>query len=183
MDFGFCVWLTGLSGAGKSTIGKIVHSELTRLQPGKVTPRISGDFMRRSHGRNLGYTVQDRRTNVQMGIHLVALNVLQGRIVVADFCSPSRDLRQMAKDLIPNLIEVYVKTPIEVCMERDPKGLYTQYKRGEIKDMIGLDIPYEEGSPNLVVHTDVHTAEQCAGKIISYLTNIYTTRSILCKNV
>ncbi len=168
LEKGFVVWLTGLPGSGKSTIGKRLVERLRMM--GLKVEYLDGDLVRPWLSPEAGFTREDRTrhlTRVAFVSHLLARN---GVAVVAAFVSPYRDVRRRARELIGDFIEVYVKCPLEVCMERDPKGLYRRALAGEIKHMTGLDDPYEEPlNPEVVVDTSVMDVDTCVDKIVSYL--------------
>ena len=167
-DRGFVVWLTGLPGSGKSTIGRKLADELRSL--GWRVEYLDGDLVRPWLSPEAGFTREDRvrhLTRVAYVSHLLARN---GVAVVAAFVSPYRDVREKARDVIGDFIEVYVKCPLEVCIERDPKGLYRRALAGEIKHMTGLDDPYEEpDNPEVVVDSSTMDVDECVGRIMSYL--------------
>lgn len=168
MDKGFVVWLTGLPGSGKSTIGKRLADELRAL--GRRVEYLDGDLVRPWLSPEAGFTREDRvrhLTRVAFVSHLLARN---GVAVVAAFVSPYRDVREKARGIIGDFIEVYVKCPLEICIERDPKGLYKRALAGVIKHMTGLDDPYEEPiNPEVVVDTSKMGVDECVGRIMSYL--------------
>lgn len=165
---GFVVWLTGLPGSGKSTIGRRLADEIKAL--GRRVEYLDGDLVRPWLSPEAGFTREDRvrhLTRVAFVSHLLARN---GVVVIAAFVSPYRDIREKARNVIGDFIEVYVKCPLEVCIERDPKGLYKKALAGEIKHMTGLDDPYEEPiNPEVVVDTSRSSVEECVDKIMSYL--------------
>src|ERR1700759_296966 len=139
-----CVlWFTGLSGAGKSTIANLVEKQL--VAQGQPTYLLDGDNVRHGLNRDLGFTDADRVENIRRVAEVSKLFVDAGLIVLVSFISPFRSERRMARELLQpgEFIEVFVDTPIELCMERDPKGLYEKAKAGEIKNFTGIDSPYE----------------------------------------
>ncbi len=165
---GFVVWLTGLPGSGKSTIGKRLADVIRSL--GRRVEYLDGDLVRPWLSPEAGFTREDRvrhLTRVAYVSHLLARN---GVVVVAAFVSPYRDVRDRARELIGDFVEVYVKCPLEVCIERDPKGLYKRALAGEIKHMTGLDDPYEEPlNPEVVIDTSILGVEECVDRILDYL--------------
>jgi bifunctional enzyme CysN/CysC len=138
------LWFTGLSGSGKSTIANLVEKAL--FAEGRHTYLLDGDNVRHGLNRDLGFTDADRVENIRRVGEAARLFVDAGLIVLVSFISPFRSERRMARELMSKgeFIEVFVDTPIEVCMQRDPKGLYEKAKAGEIRNFTGIDSPYEE---------------------------------------
>ena len=164
------LWFTGLSGSGKSTIANILEKRL--VVRGRHTYTLDGDNVRHGLNQDLGFTDADRVENIRRVGEVSKLMVDAGLMVLTSFISPFRAERRMVHDLMEagEFIEVYVDTPIEVCAERDPKGLYKKAKAGEIKNFTGFDSPYEAPErANIHVNTDKMSAEDCADKIIAYL--------------
>jgi bifunctional enzyme CysN/CysC len=137
------VWLTGLSGAGKSTIANLIERQLNAA--GHHTMMLDGDNVRHGLNRDLGFTEADRVENIRRVGEVAKLMTEAGVIVLCSFISPYRSERDMVRRLMPegDFIEVFVDTPIEECMRRDPKGLYAKAKGGGIKNFTGIDAPYE----------------------------------------
>ena len=140
---GTVIWLTGLSGAGKTTLANALENKLHSL--GKHTYILDGDNLRLGLNRDLGFSKEDRVENIRRVAEVSRVMLDAGLIVITAFISPYREDRKMAKDLIgaKNFIEVFVNTPLEICEERDPKGLYKKARAGEILDMTGINSPYE----------------------------------------
>ncbi len=164
------VWLTGLSGAGKSTIANIVESKLHSL--GVRTYLLDGDNVRHGLNRDLGFTDADRVENIRRIAEVSALMVDAGLVVLVSFISPFRAERQLARDCVEDgeFIEVHVDTPLAVAEERDPKGLYAKARRGELSNFTGIDSPYEPPlDPEVRVDTGATTAEEAAEEIIATL--------------
>jgi bifunctional enzyme CysN/CysC len=139
-----CVmWFTGLSGSGKSTVANLVEKELVDL--GRHTYMLDGDNVRHGLNKDLGFTDADRVENIRRVAEAAKLMVDAGLIVLVSFISPFRSERQMARDLMEpgEFLEIYVNTPIEVCEERDPKGLYRRARAGQIQNFTGISSPYE----------------------------------------
>lgn len=138
------LWFTGLSGAGKSTIAGAVETRLAQL--GYHTYLLDGDNVRHGLCSDLGFSEQDRRENIRRIGELAKLMADAGLIVLTAFISPHRAERQMVRDLLPEgeFIEVFVNTTLEVCEQRDPKGLYKKARAGEIANFTGIDSAYEE---------------------------------------
>jgi len=164
------LWFTGLSGSGKSTIANIVERELhTR---GVHTYMLDGDNVRHGLNRDLGFTDADRVENIRRVGEVARLFVDAGLIVLCSFISPFRAERRMVRELVgtDEFIEVFVDTPIEECMKRDPKGLYARAKEGKIKNFTGIDSPYEAPeNPEVVVNTADGTAEDAARNVLDAL--------------
>lgn len=137
------LWFTGLSGSGKSTVAKLVEQALH--QAGRHTYSLDGDNLRHGLNRDLGFTDQDRVENIRRVGEVAKLMVDAGLIVLASFISPFRAERQMVREMLGEgeFLEVFVDTPIEICMQRDVKGLYAKAKRGEIANFTGVSSPYE----------------------------------------
>lgn len=148
------IWFTGLSGSGKSTLA----SELERVlhDQGRLTYRLDGDVVRKGLCSDLGYTDADRTENIRRVAELAKLMLDAGLIVITAFISPFRGDREMARTLIgrENFVEVYVDTPLAVCEQRDPKGLYKKARNGQLLEMTGIGSPYEAPlAANVVVNT------------------------------
>src|SRR5689334_2802585 len=164
------LWFTGLSGSGKSTIANIVERELhTR---GVHTYMLDGDNVRHGLNRDLGFTDADRVENIRRVGEVARLFVDAGLIVLCSFISPFRAERRMVRELVgaDEFIEVFVDTPIEECMKRDPKGLYARAKEGKIKNFTGIDSPYEAPeNAEVVVNTADGSAEDAARRVLEAL--------------
>jgi len=161
------VWMTGLSGAGKSTIANLVERRLHGL--GHHTYLLDGDNVRHGLNKDLGFTDADRVENVRRVGEVAKLMVDAGLIVIASFISPFRSERRSVRELVDagEFIEVFVDAPLEVVEARDPKGLYKKARRGELKNFTGIDSPYEAPEHAEVrVDTDVLTPEEAAGAVI-----------------
>lgn len=150
---GSCLWFTGLSGSGKSTIANALCAELHKL--GRHTVLLDGDNVRHGLNGDLGFSDEDRVENIRRIAEVAKLFVESGSIVLTAFISPFRADRQQARDRMEegDFLEVFVDCPIEVCAKRDPKGLYAKAKRGEITNFTGIDSPYE--APE---QADIHIA-------------------------
>jgi len=164
------LWFTGLSGSGKSTIANLVEKKLTA--EGKHTYLLDGDNVRHGLNRDLGFTDADRVENIRRVGEVAKLFVDSGTIVLTAFISPFRSERRMVRELVgaDEFVEVFVDTPIEICMQRDPKGLYEKAKAGQIKNFTGIDSPYETPeSAELTIHTVQSEPEVHAQRIVDYL--------------
>ncbi len=166
-----CVlWFTGLSGAGKSTIADKLEQKL--YQAGKRTYLLDGDNVRHGLNRDLGFSDDDRVENIRRIAEMSRLFVDAGLIVLVSFISPFRAEREMARALMEDgeFIEIYVDTPLTVCEERDPKGLYKKARAGEIKQFTGIDSAYEPPQdPEVVLKADRHGPDELADQIIGFL--------------
>jgi bifunctional enzyme CysN/CysC len=164
------VWLTGLSGAGKSTIANLVEK---RLQAdGRHTYLLDGDNVRHGLNKDLGFTEEDRVENIRRVAEVSKLMVDAGLIVLVSFISPFRAERRMARELLGEgeFVEVYVSTPLEVAEQRDVKGLYKKARAGELTNFTGIDSPYEPPEhPEIVVDTTQTTPAQAAEAIVAWL--------------
>lgn len=168
-DKGFTLWFTGLSGAGKTTISKLVEDELRQRR--RRLEILDGDVVRENLSKGLGFSKEDRDTNIRRIAFVADLLSRNGVPVITAAISPYREIRDEARETMgPRFIEVFVKASVEVCAERDPKGLYKKAFAGEIKEFTGVSDPYEEPlNPELVLDTENETPEESAGKIIAYL--------------
>jgi bifunctional enzyme CysN/CysC len=162
-----CVWLTGLSGAGKSTIAN--NLELRLHEAGLHTYHLDGDNVRHGLNKDLGFTDEARAENVRRVAEVARLMVDAGLIVIVSMISPFAAQRAFARSLFPDgeFCEVYVDSKIEECISRDPKGLYAKALRGELKNFTGLDSPYEiPEAPEIHVTTATMTPFEAAGVIL-----------------
>jgi len=164
------LWFTGLSGSGKSTIANLVEGAL--LAQGRHTYLLDGDNVRHGLNRDLGFTDADRVENIRRIAETAKLFVDAGLIVLVSFISPFHSERRMARELVGEgeFVEVFVDTPLEVCVARDPKGLYRKAKAGEIKNFTGIDSPYEPPErAEIVLRTVNSTAQVQAATVLAYL--------------
>jgi bifunctional enzyme CysN/CysC len=171
------VWLTGLSGAGKSTIANIAERQLHAA--GHHTMLLDGDNVRLGLNRDLGFTEADRVENIRRAGEVAKLLADSGLIVLCCFISPYAADREMVRRLVPDgeFIEVFVDTPIEECARRDPKGLYAKAKSGKIKNFTGFDAPYEApANPEIHLQTTGQQTEQLAERLLAQLAELGITR-------
>ncbi|MCP3028325.1 adenylyl-sulfate kinase [Halobacillus sp. A5] len=164
------IWLTGLSGSGKSTIANIVNQML--YEKGLQTYVLDGDNVRHGLNKDLGFGDQDREENIRRVGEVAKLFADSGTIVLASFISPFRsDRDQIRESLGENeFVEVFVDCPLEECEKRDPKGIYKKVRNGEIPSFTGIDSPYEAPEKSeLIIQTEKESAEQSAEKIIQFL--------------
>ena len=161
------IWFTGLSGSGKSTVAIALERELHRR--GLLCRILDGDNIRSGINNNLGFTEADRVENIRRIAEVSKLFIDTGIITIAAFISPSNDLRKMAAEIIgrENFLEVFVNTPLEVCEQRDVKGLYAKARRGEIKNFTGISAPFEAPShPDLTLDTSKLTHEESVNLLL-----------------
>ena len=165
----FCLWFTGLSGAGKSTIAQKLKTQL--YDEYKIrTQIIDGDIIRSTLSKDLGFSPEDRFENIRRIGILSKFLVENGVSVISATISPYKKMREMNRDLIPNFIEVYINTPLDVCESRDVKGLYKLVRTGEISNFTGIDAPYEiPTSPDIEIDADTQSVESSVQMIIDYL--------------
>jgi len=168
---GFTIWFTGFSGAGKSTISAILHREFIRR--GLRHEILDGDVVRTNLSKGLGFSKEDRDTNIKrIGFvcHLLSRN---GVAAISAAISPYREIRDEIRRTIGDFIEVYVKASLEECERRDVKGLYEKARRGEIKQFTGVSDPYEEPlNPEVICDTQQETPEESAQKILNKLAEL-----------
>jgi sulfate adenylyltransferase len=167
---GLCIWFTGLSGAGKSTIANALTPML--LEHGRQITMLDGDVVRTHLSKGLGFSKEDRDTNIiRIGFVASEISRHNGTVICAAI-SPYRNTRNEVRKLVgeDNFIEVFVNTPLDICEQRDIKGMYARARRGEIKGFTGIDDPYEEPiNPEIVLETVGRSPEQNAQSIIDYL--------------
>lgn len=167
---GCVLWFTGLSASGKSTLALEVENRLHGR--GRLTYVLDGDNIRHGLNNNLGFSPEDREENIRRIGEVSKLFADAGVIVITAFISPYRGDRDKARELVEDgrFFEVFVDCPLEVCEERDPKGLYKKARAGEIPEFTGISAPYEEpDSPELTVNTAELTLEQCGERVVKIL--------------
>jgi adenylylsulfate kinase len=176
-NVGFTIWFTGLSGSGKSTLSEILEQ---RLQAhGHNVEIMDGDIVRTHLSKGLGFSREDRDTNIKRIAFVCNLLSRNGVICISAAIAPYREAREWAREHIGNFVEIYVKCPLDVCRARDVKGLYKLVDEGKIKNFTGIDDPYEEPEhPELVIETDKETIEESISRIFAKLEELgYLTRA------
>src|SRR3954464_14399998 len=168
-DKGFTLWFTGLSGAGKTTISEIVEQKLR--ERGSRIEVLDGDIVRENLSKGLGFSKEDRDTNIRRIAFVADLLSRNGVPVITAAISPYKEIRDEARELMgARFIEVFVKASVDTCADRDVKGLYAKAFSGEIKEFTGVSDPYEEPErPEAVCDTESESAEESAEKLIAYL--------------
>ncbi len=168
---GFTLWFTGLSGSGKTTIAHLVGPELDRR--GLIVEYLDGDSVRMHLSRGLGFSKEDRDTNIERVGWVASRLTRQGAAVITAAISPYEEARQKARGMVEEygpFVEVFVQASIEECARRDVKGLYRKAFAGEIKGFTGVDDPYEEpANPELVIDTEAHDPDEAAVLIVAKL--------------
>jgi adenylylsulfate kinase len=167
---GATVWLTGLSGSGKSTIAVAAESELVRR--GRLAYVLDGDNIRHGLNKNLGFSPEDRSENIRRIGEVARLFSDAGVIAMTSFISPYRADRDAVRALMSkgDFVEVHVAATVETCESRDVKGLYQRARKGEIPEFTGISAPYEEPlHPELVLDTNRQTVEESVARLVAYL--------------
>ena len=176
---GFTLWFTGLSGSGKSTIAHLVGPELDRR--GLIVEYLDGDSVRMHLSKGLGFSKEDRDTNIERVGWVASRLTRQGGAVITAAISPYEETRRKARAMVEQygtFVEVFIQASVEECARRDVKGLYEKAFAGEIKGFTGVDDPYEEPtSPELVIDTEAHDAEESAALIIAKLEELGLVRA------
>lgn len=165
---GCCLWFTGLSGAGKSTVANLVVTELRAR--GRKVELLDGDEVREHLSKGLGFSKEDRDTNVRRIGWVAAVLARNGVISVTAAISPYRAVRDEVRGWVDNFVEIYVATTLEECEARDVKGLYAKARAGEIPEFTGVSDPYEPPlDPEITLHTAGKTPEESAAEVIAWL--------------
>ena len=168
MEKGVTVWFTGLSGSGKTTIAERLVSELA--ERGKNVELLDGDVVRTNLSKGLGFSKEDRDTNVLRIGFVSNLLTRNGVFSITSAISPYRDIRQQIRDDIGDFVEVYVQCSLDELVRRDVKGLYEKALKGEIKNFTGVSDPYEEPlTPEVTVNTETETIDESLNKVITAL--------------
>ncbi len=165
---GVTVWFTGLSGAGKTTISRAVGNRLKSY--GQKLEILDGDVVRLNLCKGLGFSKEDRDENIRRVGFVADLLTRNQVTVLVSAISPYRKIRQEVRERIGNFVEVYVNAPLQVCEQRDVKGLYKKARAGEIKNFTGIDDPYEPPfNPDVECRTDLETVEESVSKVLAKL--------------
>lgn len=164
------VWMTGLSGSGKTTIA--IGLERKLHENGILTQILDGDNIRTGINKNLGFSEEDRTENIRRIAEVSKLFLNCGLVTINCFVSPTISIRNQAKEIIgeKDFVEVFINTPIEICEQRDPKGLYKKARAGEIKDFTGISAPFEAPlAPTIEIKTEGKTIKECVNELYSYI--------------
>lgn len=162
---GFTVWFTGLPCSGKSTVAELVAADLR--QRGRFVEMLDGDEIRTHLSADLGFSKEDRDKHIRRIGWLCKILSRNGVVAVASFVSPYREIRDLNRKEVGRFVEIFVDCPVEVCAQRDVKGMYERAMKGEIANFTGVSDPYEEPlNPEVVAHSDRETAEESAAKVI-----------------
>jgi len=167
---GVVLWFTGLSGCGKSTVANEVANKLHKK--GRLTYVLDGDNIRHGLNKDLGFSPEDRDENIRRISEVACLFADAGLITITAFISPYKKLRNFCREIAGEgrFIEIYTKASLETCEKRDPKGLYKKAREGIIKNLTGIDAPYEEPeNPELIVDTDKYNIEESADIVLKKL--------------
>jgi len=165
------LWFTGLSGSGKTTIAKAIEFELC-TQYKVHTYHLDGDILRDGLNRDLGFSPESRSENIRRAAEVARLMADAGLVVLLSFISPFRVDRENARNIISpyRFIEIFVKSPLAVCEQRDPKGLYRKARAGLIPEFTGISSPYEEPlNPELILDTSLKSLQDCKDAVIRYM--------------
>jgi len=164
------IWMTGLSGSGKTTIGMALEQEL--FKRGFLVILLDGDFVRTGINSNLKFSVEDRKENIRRIAEVSKLFLNCGIVTVNCFISPTNEIRAMAKSIVgkEDFLEVFVSAPLEVCETRDFKGLYAKARAGEIPEFTGISSPFDiPPDPDLILRTDLMTVEETVQKALDFI--------------
>lgn len=165
---GFTAWFTGLPCSGKTTVADAVADVLR--ERGYRVERLDGDIVRKDLTSDLGFSKEDRDENIKRVTFVSKLLSRNGIAVLATFVSPYRERRRKTREEIDNFVEVFVRCPVDVCIERDVKGMYKKALAGEIMGFTGVDDPYEEPeNPEVILHTDRESLEESVQNVLSRL--------------
>lgn len=167
---GTILWFTGLSGSGKTTLSIALEQAL--FQRNVLVTILDGDVVRSGLNQDLGFSAKDRKENIRRIGEVAKLLADQAFLVIVAFISPFRQDRDLIRQSVEDdrFIEVFIDCPLQVCEERDTKGLYKKARNGEISDFTGISSPYEPPtSPEIHIKTSEHSVEECVGQIIQYL--------------
>ena len=171
MHKGFTVWFTGMSGAGKSTVSRLLEQRLRGV--GAKVELLDGDIVRTRLSKGLGFSKEDRDENIRRIGFVCELLSRNGAIAIVAAISPYRAVRDEVRALIPNFVEVYVECPLEILVDRDVKGLYKKALAGEIQHFTGVSDPYEAPvSPEVTIRSWLETPEQSVAKVCDKLESL-----------
>jgi adenylylsulfate kinase len=171
---GVVIWLTGLSGAGKTTIANECHRKLTLLNYN--TKILDGDILRNGINKGLGFTLEDRKENIRRAAEVAKLFAESNFITICSFISPTQEIRELAKQLINKEAyhEIFVKCSLEICEQRDVKGLYHKARTENTPNFTGISANYEiPTNPNLILNSELETIEESTEKLIQYILSIF----------
>lgn len=170
------IWLTGLPGSGKTTLGKTLHEQFSTL--GIKSEMLDGDELRKIISSELGFSKEDRVTHLKRVTYLCELLNRNDVVTIVALISPYRESRLYARNRIGYFVEVWVKCPIEVCISRDPKGLYKKASLGRIKSLTGVNDPYEEPlNPEVIVDTESQSVTSGTETIMNYLISAFAKKT------
>ena len=175
---GVVIWMTGLSGSGKSTIARAVERRLH--EQGHLSMLLDGDNLRVGLNKNLGFSAEDRQENIRRVAETAKLFAGNATVTLCSFVSPTKDIRATAKEIVgeQRFFEVYVNAPFDVCAQRDVKGLYKKAMNGEIKNFTGLDAPFDAPeNPFLEIKTDQESLEESVQTLTEAILNIIKLQS------
>lgn len=161
------IWMVGLSGSGKSTLARSLENNLYEM--GYLTKLLDGDNLRSGINNNLGFSDEDRTENIRRAAEVSKLFAQCGVVTICSLISPTAAIRSMAREIIGEELyyEVFINCPLEVCEQRDVKGLYAKARKGEIKKFTGIDAPFEDPqNPSLEIRTDMHSIEDCQAQLL-----------------
>jgi adenylylsulfate kinase len=165
---GFTLWFTGLPCSGKSTLAEIIAPELARR--GRTVDILDGDIVRTNLTKGLGFSKEDRDENIRRIGFVCGLITRHGGIAISAAISPYRSVRDEVRSKIENFVEVFVDTPLELCIQRDVKGMYKKAIAGEMKNFTGISDPYEPPQhPEIVIHTQKESEQESAARILGSL--------------
>jgi len=168
-----CIWFTGLSGAGKTTLGTNLKKKMHHLNYPFLI--VDGDDIRKGISKDLGFTILDRKENIRRAAELSKIILQSGFNVICCFISPSKRMRQLAKSIVGTLhfVEVFVDAPVEVCIKRDPKGIYAKALKGEIRHVSGIDSPYEPPFlADIYINTVDSSINACTNKLVKEILSL-----------
>lgn len=167
---GKVIWMTGLSASGKTTVASALQEIL--FSRGYLTCLLDGDIVRSGLNVDLNFSEQDRMENVRRIAEVAKINCQNGLITICSFISPTREIRSLACSIIgdQDFVEIFIDTPLDICEERDPKGLYKKARAGEIESFTGISAPYETPeNPDLHIRTEQYSVQECCSQILEYL--------------